>query len=371
MLGATVWLVQQCEAGTRVPLLGKPDSGPPQFSCVGPLGTRNMNFFTYHRSTRFPRFILTVATLCAFAPDVGAQIKKQGADSPIRYGATQITHYRVGVTAKTRGSSAHNILAIVAVPFPCAEQQVELIEEDVTSHVSEIEYRMLDQGVRQMLVSIPRLEQGEKAHALMTFEVRTRVILPPEETSNLKIPAKPGRNLKVYLGRSPYIETNHSKLRKVSKTLFAEWDESATDWQRVEAIYDFTQDTVEYLEGPDKSALETLRDGEGDCQNISALFVGLCRTNKIPARIVWVHEHSYAEFCLEDEAGTEFWFPVESSGTRAFGEMPLARTILQKGDNFRMPEQSRKRRRYASDFATAQALPGGAKPSIKFVRIQL
>ncbi len=39
MLGATVWLAQQCEAGVRIPLLGKPDSGTPQFNCVGPLAT--------------------------------------------------------------------------------------------------------------------------------------------------------------------------------------------------------------------------------------------------------------------------------------------------------------------------------------------
>ncbi len=39
MLGATVWLVQQCKAGTRVPLLDKPDSGTPLFSYVDPLET--------------------------------------------------------------------------------------------------------------------------------------------------------------------------------------------------------------------------------------------------------------------------------------------------------------------------------------------
>ena len=33
-LGATVWLVQQCEAGTRIPLLDKPDSGTRQFNRI-------------------------------------------------------------------------------------------------------------------------------------------------------------------------------------------------------------------------------------------------------------------------------------------------------------------------------------------------
>ena len=31
MLGATVWLVQQWNPGTRIALLGKPDSGTRQF----------------------------------------------------------------------------------------------------------------------------------------------------------------------------------------------------------------------------------------------------------------------------------------------------------------------------------------------------
>ena len=307
----------------------------------------------------------------ALATETKAQIKKAENDSPIQYGATQVTRYQVGVTAKSRGSLVQNILAIVAVPFPCDEQEVELVEEDVTGQVQSVEFRDVGNGARQMMVSIPRLARGEKAHALLTYEVRTKVILPPEKTDAFKIPKKPSRNLRIYMGPSPYIEAKNSKLKKLLKEIFANLDENATDWQRIEAIYEYVQDTVEYVEGPDKSALETLRDKQGDCQNISALFVALCRTAKVPARIVWVHEHSYAEFCLEDSQGNTYWFPIESSGTRAFGEMPLARTILQKGDNFRMPERRGERLRYASDYATAAAPPGATKPSIKFVHVQL
>ena len=36
--GCHCWLVQQCEAGTRVPLLGKPDSGTRHFRLERPLG---------------------------------------------------------------------------------------------------------------------------------------------------------------------------------------------------------------------------------------------------------------------------------------------------------------------------------------------
>jgi transglutaminase-like putative cysteine protease len=256
----------------------------------------------------------------------------------------------------------------------------------------------------------------------VTFEVHTRAVLPPEDelTAQLVVPLKPDRELKRYLGKSPFIQTGDRSLKKVSREIFDKLaadpveqettdsadqselpveegtpaetaevsaaaeetgdDESAvveiadaqllaepTPWQQVEAIYNYVEDNIKYVEGDDKSAVETLRDGQGDCQNISALMVGLCRTNKIPARIVWVHEHNYFEFCLADAEGNLHWFPCESSGMRAFGEMPLPRVILQKGDSFRVPEKPRETLRYASNFATAQGLPGSGKPRITYV----
>jgi len=171
-----------------------------------------------------------------------------------------------------------------------------------------------------MLVTIPFLAKGDQAHALMTFDVRTRIVLEPTETSALKIPTKPDRQLKRYLGKSPFIQTKHSKFKKICKEIEKQLESSAedveaiTDWQRVEAIYDYVREAIVYLEGPDKSALQVLKEGKGDCHDIGALFVALCRTYKVPARIVWVHEHSYPEFCLADEAGKQYWFPCESAG---------------------------------------------------------
>jgi hypothetical protein len=96
-----------------------------------------------------------------------------------------------------------------------------------------------------------------------------------------------------------------------------------------------------------------------------------------------VHGHVYPEFYLVHPDGEPasaggrskpkdppgFWFPCESAGSRAFGEMPLARTILQKGDNFRVPERKDKARlRYASDFITGLETPGGGKPKVKYIR---
>jgi len=330
-----------------------------------------------------------------------AQIKDATTDSSLRFGDTQVTRYRISLSVTAKQGAVRGVFATMAVPISCPEQEVELIEDDISDYVRSHDYRFLQGGgARQMLIRIPQLPNRAEAHAILTFEVRTRVILPPKETSELTIPKKPPRELKLYLGKSPFIETRHSKFKKLAKQIFEKLENSQTepsedasdaaltsgelasaggqqtpqktprtsitDWQRVEAIYDYVQDTIKYVEGPDKSALATLKAGQGDCQNISALFVALCRTQKIPARIVWVHQHNYPEFCLADAQGKLHWFPCESSGTRAFGEMPLARVIMQKGDNFKVPEHKKARHSTSFYLTGLPAAPGGGPPSYKF-----
>ena len=352
--------------------------------------------------------LLIAACGFATADQATAQIKAAVQSPYLRFGETTVTKYRVGTTIDARNGPVQQILAMVAIPFNCPEQDVQLVQEDISRHVDQVDYRSLGAfaggGAQQMLISIPRLPGREEARAILTFEVHTRTILPPEDPSSLKIPTKPSRELKRFLKRSPFIEIKHTKIKRALRAIEADLAENpppsqggarggskspeddetvsevstpktnengTTDWQRVEAIYDFVQDHVEYVEGPDKSAVKTLADASGDCQNISALFVALCRTAGVPARIVWVHDHSYAEFCLVDPEDKSHWFPCESSGTRAFGEMPLARVILQKGDNFSVPERPREALRYASDYLIGLPGPSGGKPRVKYIRDQL
>jgi hypothetical protein len=48
--------------------------------------------------------------------------------------------------------------------------------------------------------------------------------------------------------------------------------------------------------------------------------------------------------------------------------MPTARPVLQKGDDFRVPERPRDRLRYASDYLTGRPVGGSGKPSVKYLR---
>lgn len=358
-----------------------------------------------------------------------AEDTDQAADTGLRLGQPIATRYRVGATITARGGTVRDIQSMVAVPLECPEQQVEIIEEDVTPNVEHFEYRPTDVGVRQMLIGIPQLSPREEAHALATCEVTTSPVLPPEDITSLHVPKKVTPAIKRYLGRSPFIDVNHRKIKQaVKEALAADEDEGkddeatetveeaatpsestdagdvlpaeeaktqadpiagagagatvaaldspapigppSDDWIRIEKLYDYARKKVVYEEGDDQSSVQALAKGRGDCQAISALFVAMCRTEKAPARMVWADGHQYAEFYLENAAGVGRWYPVESAGARAFGEMPTARVILQKGDNFQVPERPRDRLRYASDYTILLSKPG-SQPKITYVREQL
>jgi hypothetical protein len=344
---------------------------------------------------------LGVAFLNTFATvPSSAQIAAEGASAAgPQYGEPDTIRFRVGAEITASRGACRGITTMMCLPLDCPEQQVTILSEDFSSDV-EVSYRPLPGGeVNQMLIQVPYLQSGATARAIVTCEVTTRTILPPEETASLTIPKRVPSKLRVYTNGSPFIEVKHQKIRSLSREILKDLDPSATDWEKIEKIYDYVLDNVEYVEGPDKSAIDALRDGQSDCQGRSALFIALCRANKVPARMVWVHGHVYPEFYLQQSEDTEFpssprggarggasddavsakrtsrrpkdppgaWYPAESAGTRAFGEMPMARTILQKGDNFRVPERDEKLR-YASDFTIGLPTPGGGKPKVKYIR---
>jgi hypothetical protein len=326
-------------------------------------------------------FVSVLALLIALlAAPVFAQI---AAEDPVstgpRYGESDTIRFRVGAEITASRGACRGIVAMITLPLECPEQQVKIVDEEISSEVGEVVYRPLPGGeVRQMVISVPHLPSGATARAVVTAEVTTHTILPPEETDSLKIPERIPSKLRIYTNGSPYIEVKHQRIRSLSKEILKDLDPEATDWQKIETIYDYVLENIEYVEGPDKGAIETLRDGQADCQGRSALFIALCRANKIPARMVWVDGHAYPEFYLQREEVAKDskeipgdWYPCESAGTRAFGEMPLARTILQKGDNFRVPERKREKLRYASDFTIGLPTPGGGKPKVKYIREQL
>ena len=146
-------------------------------------------------------------------------------------------------------------------------------------------------------------------------------MLAPRETAALALPKRATRELRPYLAASPLIDVNDRRIRaavtEALKPVAGLAASDVTDWHRVEALYDYATAHVAYELGDDKSSIQALADGRGDCQAIAATFVAMCRTLKTPARMVWADGHQYAEFYLESAPGRGAWYPVESAGTRS------------------------------------------------------
>ena len=281
-----------------------------------------------------------------------------------RIDKTLVQKIKIGVEITSEGGPCRGLHATLPVPTTWPEQQVQILDEDTTPNVKKLQYRSLGTGVEQMIVEVPQLRAGEKASAIVTFEVSRSSLLPPGDTTVFKIPTKVERELVPYLGSSPFIETRHPKIVALARQAGPGLD----GWAKVEAIYDLTREKVEYKAGELKGAARALQDGTGDCEELTSLFIALCRNNRIPARMVWVHEHCYPEFYLVDDEGKGYWFPCQAAGTRSFGGIPEHRPILQKGDNFRDPDRPKEPLRYVSELIKGSAVKGGGKPRVEFIR---
>jgi hypothetical protein len=309
-------------------------------------------------------FVATLLAAWLATPACGQFVEADAAASGPRLGDARPQRFRVGMIVGATGGSLRDVYATMPVPAEWPEQQVRVVAEEVSPDVRGLRYRTLPTGVSQMIVDIPSLKAGTKAQAIVTFELTRAAILPPEDTVGLLIPAKPDRTLRIFLGPSPYIESRHPKIKKLAQTS----TEGLEGWAKVEKIYDTVRETVEYRNGDLKGAARALADGWGDCEELTCLFIAMCRSEGIPARTVWVEGHCYPEFYLEDAAGIGHWFPCQAAGTRAFGEMPDQLPILQKGDNFRDSDRPGKPLRYMSEFIRGSAVNGGAAPQVEWIR---
>jgi hypothetical protein len=72
---------------------------------------------------------------------------------------------------------------------------------------------------------------------------------------------------------------------------------------------------------------------------MSAMFVALCRAGGIPARLVWVPNHNWAEFYLTDQQGQGHWIPAHTACYFWFGWTGAHELVLQKGDRLQVPER--------------------------------
>ena len=292
---------------------------------------------------RTRRFLFVLALWLGLTVPAAGQFQQADPKGP-KLGERVVERWRVGVIVIAGSGPCRGIVASTSVPTDWPEQQVRVVSEDISPGVR-VTDRMVQGAVKELTVRIPSLRAGQQARAVVTFEVKRSSQLPPDDTDIYVLPnaRRLDRKLRALLAPSPYIESTSTQVKDLAGEIGV--DEEAA-WDQVEAIHDWVQENIELEDNQGrgvKTTLETLRDGTGDCDEYTSLFIAICRASGIPARSVRVPGHCYPEFYLEDDDGKGHWFACDATRPEPFGEVADHRPILQKGDNLLLRDPYTKR----------------------------
>ncbi|MFN9603896.1 MAG: transglutaminase-like domain-containing protein, partial [Planctomycetota bacterium] len=270
-----------------------------------------------------------------------------------------------GMRFQANDNLCSQIVATIAFPTNWPEQQVTIVQSQIPPNAA-WQFRDLpinaSPTARQLVMQIPALQPGGELEFLFQVEVEKYFIDPPEDTTVFVIPKKPGRELNWAMGSSPMIDVSTSEIKRLAKTIVA--SEPPDAWTHVERIYDWVRENIQYVNGPIRNTREAMKDKKGDCEEMTGIFVAICRASGIPARCVWIPDHCYPEFYLEDKNGKGHWFPCQVAGDRQFGKMHDYRPILQKGDRFKVPEKQGMQHYLSEFFTCKQRSMGPREPEV-------
>ena len=300
---------------------------------------------------------------------------------PLRNSTTRTPEPRGASLAKpkpTSGSSASSSPGLAGRASTCTaprrfpsdwpEQQAKIVGEEVTPNVRSHSYRTID-GLKQLVFAVPQLAVGRESD--LPDHARSH----PQRAARADRSGQPGDRQGDSQGRAQVSGPEPARSKAATPRFahrprrFVLGKEKA--WEQVEAIYDGTRSLVQFdVDHKDKfkGAIGAIRDGKADKEDLNATFVALCRANKVPARMVWSMDSCYAEFFLADAAGKGMWFPCQFHNDRQFGSIRDFRPILEKGDNFRVPEKA-EALRFVAEFLTGKG--GGGRPQVEFRRRRL
>jgi transglutaminase-like putative cysteine protease len=247
--------------------------------------------------------------------------------------------YRLRVVVKVTAQDAEvdNIVATCPIPMEWPEQKVRLLEEKREPSTARISEQVLPGQAAILKFQVPHIAKGKEASVERLYEItryRTKFTLPPEDLVMPKL--APPELREQLIGIPPGVEIQNTKMIDLANTLTSASREEGP-WATAKSFWSWTRDNVKFENGDFRGAMHAIEQHCGDCEEMSALFVGLCRLSKIPARTVWVHSHDYPEFYLLDKQGKGHWIPAQVLGPAWFGEMAEYRPILQKGDKFYDP----------------------------------
>ena len=218
--------------------------------------------------------------------------------------------------------------------------------------------RQLAEQAGQLLLAADSIQAGQVLSAVATYRISLRKEYHGYAKDQFPARQQFSKQFQTLLFDSPGIQTRFDEVRKLAGTVGQVTDHP---WDRAHSFYEWVWENIKSRPGKYTSVVAAIRDQVGDCEERAAVFVALCRITGIPARLVWVPNHNWAEFCLNDEKGQPHWIPAHTSCYAWFGWTGAHELVLQKGDRIFVPEK-RQPQRLLADWAQWQ----GARPKVRW-----
>jgi hypothetical protein len=245
---------------------------------------------------------------------------------------------RVVIRIEAPDGAVKNVIATGPIPMDWPEQRVRLISQKMSPQAKCSEQILKGQAAL-LKFQVPQIPKGGSAFVERLYEItryRTKFLLPGDALKLSR--ATPPEMKDQVAGVAPGVEIKNPTMIELADTL-RKSSQDAGAWEMIKTFWSWTRDNVKFENGDFRGALYAVEHRCGDCEEMSALFVGLCRLSGIPARSVWVEGHDYPEFYLLDQQGKGHWIPAQVVGPPWFGEITEYRPIFQKGDRFYDPLQ--------------------------------
>ena len=264
----------------------------------------------------------------------------------------------IGIELVGQGNGTQ-IKATTPLPIDCPEQKLD--GGEVQSQGCEAQVRDLGENARQLSLSAPQIAPGQTISAKVKY--KATLSKQYHNYRREQFPQKqivPADVAKQYLGESPGIQTRSKEVHDLLKSLSGDLKHP---WDLAEKFAGWIPRNIRPQIGPYTGVITALEKRQGDCAEMSAVFVALCRAAGIPARLVWVPNHNWSEMYLTDKDGKGHWLPVHTACYFWFGWTGAHELVIQKGDRLHIPDRGSRPFRLQEDWLQW----GGHRPTPRYL----
>jgi hypothetical protein len=265
----------------------------------------------------------------------------------------------IGIELTGEGDTT-NVEAATPVPLAHPEQQVDDVRLEIEGCQAEL--RQVSEGASLLYLVAPQFARGQKIQAIAHYTLTLKKQYLGYESDQFPDhqPPPPPPIRKQYLQASPGIQTDSPEVRKLLARLRAQ--DKPHPWRLAERAKSWIAENIRPQVGKFIGVVNALKGRHGDCEEMAGIFVAICRAARIPARLVWVPNHNWAELYLTDHDGVGHWIPSHTSCYRWFGWTGVHELVIQKGDRVTPPHE-RNAQRLLGDWMQWM----GKRPTVKYI----